>query len=56
MVAFDSADDEVRFLKEGVINALVAQQPFEMGRLAVEYILAAKSGKPVPKKVALMLF
>jgi ribose transport system substrate-binding protein len=52
MVAFDSADDEVRFLKEGVINALVAQQPFEMGRLAVEYILAAKSGKPVPKKVA----
>ncbi len=52
MVAFDAAPDEVRYLKEGTIDALVVQQPYEMGRLAVEYIMKARNGESVPNKVA----
>ena len=51
-VAFDASPDQVDFLKDGVIDALVVQQPYEMGRLAVEYIVKAKNGESVPKVVA----
>lgn len=51
-VAFDAAADQVTFLKDGVIDALVVQQPYEMGRLAVEYIVKALDGESVPKEVA----
>jgi len=51
-VAFDASPDQVDFLKNGVIDALVVQQPYEMGRLAVEYVVKAKNGESVPKVVA----
>jgi ribose transport system substrate-binding protein len=51
-VAFDAAADQVTFLKDGVIDALVVQQPYEMGRLAVEYIVKALDGESVSKEVA----
>ena len=51
-VAFDASADQVQFLKDGVIDALIVQQPYEMGRLAVEYIVKALNGEKVPKMVA----
>ena len=51
-VAFDASADQVQFLKDGVIDALIVQQPYEMGRLAVEYIVKALDGEEVPKMVA----
>ena len=52
MVAFDAAADEIQYLENGVIDALIVQQPYEMGRLAVEYINQALAGEEVPQEVA----
>lgn len=51
-VAFDASGEEISFLEDGTIDALIVQQPYEMGRLAVEYILKALNGEEVPKQVA----
>ena len=51
-VAFDAAADEIQFLQDGVIDALIVQQPYEMGRLAVEYINKKLNGEEVPAQVA----
>lgn len=50
-VAFDADPDEIRLLKEGVIDVLIVQQPFEMGRMGVEFALKAMKGEEVPKVV-----
>lgn len=52
VVAFDAAADEIQYLEDGVISALIVQQPYEMGRLAVEYINKALAGEEVPQEVA----
>lgn len=51
-VAFDAAADEIQYLEDGVIDALIVQQPYEMGRLAVEYINKTIAGEEVPKETA----
>lgn len=51
-VAFDAAADEIQYLEEGVIDALIVQQPYEMGRLAVEYINKTLAGEEVPQETA----
>lgn len=51
-VAFDAAADEIQYLEDGVIDALIVQQPYEMGRLAVEYINKTIAGEEVPKEMA----
>lgn len=51
-VAFDAAADEIGYLEDGVIDALIVQQPYEMGRLAVEYINKTIAGEEVPKETA----
>ncbi len=50
-VAFDANPEEIELLKEGTIDALIVQQPFEMGRLAVEFILKTRAGEKVPQQV-----
>lgn len=50
-VAFDADPDEIRLLEQGVIDALVVQQPFQMGYLGVEYALMAINGEEVPELV-----
>lgn len=52
IVAYDADADEIKFLEEGVIDALIVQQPYEMGRLGIEYALKALNGEDVPKEVA----
>lgn len=51
-VAFDAAGDEVQYLQDGIIDALIVQQPYEMGRLAVEYINKTLAGEEVPQEMA----
>ena len=51
-VAFDASGEEIDFLKDGIIDALIVQQPYEMGRLAVEYINKKLNGEDVPAEVA----
>lgn len=51
-VAFDAAADEIQYLEEGIIDALIVQQPYEMGRLAVEYINKTLAGEEVPQQIA----
>ncbi|MFM1919824.1 MAG: hypothetical protein RLZZ303_1458 [Candidatus Hydrogenedentota bacterium] len=51
LVAFDAAEEEVAGLQEGVIQALIVQNPFNMGYLGVKAALDALDGKPVEKRI-----
>ncbi|MFR4989770.1 ABC transporter substrate-binding protein [Anaerotruncus colihominis] len=52
MVAFDADADEIKLLEDGTIDALVVQQPYEMGKIGIEYAVKALNGEEVPKTVA----
>lgn len=52
VVAFDAAADEIAYLEDGTIDALIVQQPYEMGRLAVENINKVLAGEEVEKDIA----
>lgn len=52
LVAFDADPDEIRLLEEGTIDALVVQQPYEMGRMGIEFAIKALNGEDVSKTVA----
>jgi ribose transport system substrate-binding protein len=43
-VAFDASDDLVQDLKDGTIDALVAQDPFRMGYQAVKTLVDKLNG------------
>jgi ribose transport system substrate-binding protein len=47
LVGFDSDDKLIKFLKDGVISALVVQDPFRMGYDGVKTALAASKGEKV---------
>lgn len=47
LVAFDSDDKLVKFLKDGVISALVVQDPYRMGYDGIKTALAASKGEKV---------
>ena len=48
MVAFDDDQEELDFLAEGVIKALIIQDPFNMGYLGCEYAVKAVMGEEIP--------
>lgn len=50
-VGFDSSDKLLEALKKGELQALVLQNPVEMGRLSVKACLDALAGKPVEKRI-----
>lgn len=50
-IGFDSSDDLLKALRAGEIQALVVQDPFRMGYLAVETMVNHLDGKPVEKRV-----
>ena len=52
VVAFDASSDEISYLESGTIDALIVQQPYEMGRMAVETINKTIAGEEVEKDVA----
>ena len=47
IIAFDTLSETIEFMEEGVINATVSQQPFEMGYQAVELMVQLLEGKKV---------
>ncbi|MEO8716131.1 MAG: ABC transporter substrate-binding protein [Acetobacteraceae bacterium] len=49
LVAFDTSDQEVRFLRDGTIYGLIVQNPFMMGYAGVWDALAASQGVVFPK-------
>jgi ribose transport system substrate-binding protein len=51
LVAFDSDDKLVGFLKDGTIAALIIQDPYRMGYEGVKTALAASKGEKVEAKV-----
>lgn len=54
-VGFDAIDDAVQAVKDGKLAATVAQQPAEMGRLAVETALKSLNGEKVESSIPVPL-
>jgi ribose transport system substrate-binding protein len=52
-VAFDASEDLVQDLKDGTIDALVAQDPFRIGYEAVQTLVEKLRGKNPPKTIDL---
>jgi ribose transport system substrate-binding protein len=52
-VAFDASDTMIEDLKNGVIDAMVVQDPFKMGFEAVETLVQKLNGQSPPKKIDL---
>lgn len=50
-VGFDASDKLVDAVKKGEVDALVVQDPFKIGYLAVKTIAAHLDGKPVDKRI-----
>ena len=51
IVAFDAAKEEVSALQEGSLQALIVQNPFNMGYLGVKAALDSLDGKEVEKRI-----
>ncbi|MBI5093307.1 MAG: ABC transporter substrate-binding protein [Candidatus Hydrogenedentes bacterium] len=51
LVAFDASDEQIEALKKGTIQALVVQNPFQMGYKGVKAVTDHLAGKPVEKRI-----
>jgi ribose transport system substrate-binding protein len=51
LVAFDAAPTEIRALQDGVIQALIVQNPFRMGYEGVKMAVKALRGEKIPKRI-----
>ena len=51
VIGVDSSAEEIALLKEGAIDAMVVQDPFNMGYLAVKTAIDAAHGKRVEKRI-----
>ncbi len=51
VVSFDAGPNQVKALKEGTVQALVAQQPALIGQYGVDMAVAALDGGTVTPKV-----
>jgi ribose transport system substrate-binding protein len=51
VVGFDAGPDQVKALRDGTVQALVAQQPALIGRNGVDQAVAALKGQPVTKSI-----
>ena len=47
IIGFDAGSDQVKALKAGIVQALIAQQPATIGSMGVKAAVAAVEGKPV---------
>jgi ribose transport system substrate-binding protein len=50
LVAFDSSEDEIKDLQSGLIQALIVQDPYQMGYQGVKVVLKAIKGEKADKK------
>ena len=51
IVGFDAGPKQVKDLKEGIVQALIAQRPADIGAQGVQQAYAALTGKPVKKQI-----
>lgn len=51
LVAFDAGGPEIKALEEGTIQALIVQNPFQMGYLGVQAAVKAKRGGSVERRI-----
>ena len=51
LVGFDSSPGQIQDLKDGVINSLVVQDPFQIGYLGVKTIVQKLDGETPPKQI-----
>lgn len=51
IVGFDAGPKQVEDLEQGLVQALIAQKPAEIGRLGVEQAYNALEGQPVEEKI-----
>ncbi|MDX9971938.1 MAG: ABC transporter substrate-binding protein [FCB group bacterium] len=51
LVAFDAAQEELDALERGTIQALIVQNPFQMGYQGVKAVIDKIKGKDVPKQI-----
>lgn len=51
IVGFDADPDQISALKDGTVQALIAQSPYQIGVDAVQQAVAALNGKPTIKKI-----
>ena len=52
IVGFDAGPKQVEDLKDGLVQALIAQRPAQIGALGVQQAVAALEDKPTKKKIA----
>lgn len=52
IVGFDAGPAQVDQLEEGLVQALIAQQPFDIGRQGVEQAVAALNGEEVETEIS----
>lgn len=51
LVAFDASGEQLSALEEGVIQALIVQNPFKMGYESVKAVADAIHGREVPRRI-----
>jgi ribose transport system substrate-binding protein len=51
VVGFDAGPDQIKQLETGEVDALIAQQPYEIGKQGIEQALAALEGKSVTPNI-----
>ncbi|GAB3967811.1 ABC transporter substrate-binding protein [Actinoallomurus acanthiterrae] len=55
LVEFDASPKQVEDLKAGTIQALISQEPLDIGRQGIDQAVAALGGKPVTKQIKTQL-
>ena len=51
IVGFDAGPKQVEDLEQGIVQALIAQKPADIGKAGVEQAIAALQGEPVQKQI-----
>ena len=51
VIGFDSSEDEIRYLKEGAIDGMMVQNPYNMGYLGVRNINKVLDGEHIEEKI-----
>jgi ribose transport system substrate-binding protein len=51
VIGFDSSDEEIGYVKSGVIDGIVVQNPYNMGYLGVRYINKVLDGVSVDERI-----
>jgi ribose transport system substrate-binding protein len=51
VVGFDAGPDQVKALQEDTVQAIIAQQPYDIGKQGVEQALKALAGEATTKKI-----